>query len=76
MPNKIKVFGWHACQNILPTRFHLRQRKIIEEDSCILCSRELETGVHGLWNCVVAKDVWAGSLVRLQKRSLDHQDVL
>ena len=76
VPNKIKVFGWRACQNILPTRANLRRQKIIEDDGGILCSREAETGVHALWDCVVARDVWAGSLVRLQKWSSGQQDVL
>ena len=67
VPKKIKVFGWRACQNILPTRANLRRRKVMDEDVCMLCSREAETGVHALWDCAVARDVWAGSLVWLQK---------
>ena len=67
VPKKIKVFGWCACQNILPTRANLRQRKVMDEDVCMLYSREAETGVHALWDCAVARDVWAGSLVWLQK---------
>ena len=76
MPKKIKVFGWRACQNILPTRANLRRRKVMDEDVCMLCSREAETGVHALWDCAVARDVWAGSLVRLQKWSVGQPDVL
>ena len=76
MPNKIKVFGWRACLNTLPTRANLVRRKIIEEDVCLLCSRESETRVHALWDCAVAKDVWAGSWARLQKSHIGQQDVL
>ena len=57
VPKKIKVFRWLACQNILPTRANLRQRKVIDDDACILCSREAETGVHTLLDCAVARDV-------------------
>ena len=57
VPKKIKVFGWRACQNILPTRANLRRRKVMDEDVCMLCSREAETGVHALWDCAVARDV-------------------
>ena len=57
VPKKIKVFGWRACQNILPTRANLRRRKVMDEDVCMLCLREAETGVHALWDCAVARDV-------------------
>ena len=52
------------------------RRKIIDDDGCILYSRVSETGVHALWECVVAKDVWAGGLVRLQKNYQGQHDVL
>ena len=67
VPNKIKVFGWRACHNILPTRDNLMLRKIVEEDGCMLCSRGAETRIHALWECAVAKDEWSGSMIRLQR---------
>lgn len=76
VPNKIKVFGWTACQNILPTRVNLARRKILEDAYCELCKIALETGIHVLWECSVAQDVWSGSLVRLQKCTKGHGDVL
>ena len=42
----------------------------------MLCSREVETGVHALWECAVAKDVWSGSMIRIQKYGQGQQDVL
>ena len=39
--NKIKIFGWKACQNILPTHNNLVRRKIIEDDTCPLCTVSL-----------------------------------
>ena len=76
MPNKIKVFGWKACQNTLPTCANLVRRKIIDDDGCIVCTRGSKTGVHAIWDCAVAKDVWARGLVRLQKSHQGQQDVL
>ena len=76
VPNKIKVFGWKACQNTLPTCANLVRRKIIDDDGCIVCTRGSKTGVHALWDCAVAKDVSAGGLVRLQKSHQGQQDVL
>ena len=37
------------------------------DDTCELCKSASETGVHILWDCGVARDVWASSLVKLQK---------
>lgn len=69
LPNKIKIFSWRACQNILPTRENLMQRKIIEDSLCEFCQQESELVLHVLWGCGVAQDVWAGCRICLQKRS-------
>uniref|UniRef100_A0A7N2R3V3 RNase H type-1 domain-containing protein n=1 Tax=Quercus lobata TaxID=97700 RepID=A0A7N2R3V3_QUELO len=42
IPNKVKVFGWRACHNALPTGQNLMKRGVLE-------------------------DIWAGSLVGVQK---------
>ena len=76
VPCKIKIFGWRACQNILPTRVNLAQRKIIENTYCELCKRAPENGIHVLWECGVAQGVWAESLVKLQKCTHGQGDVL
>ena len=47
--NKIKVFGWRACHNILPTYERLQQRRFIENDMCPICKRFPETTIHALW---------------------------
>ena len=35
-----------------------------------------ETGIHALSECAVAKGVWSGSMIKLQKCCQDQQDVL
>ena len=54
IPNKIKLFGWRACLDILPTRVNLARRKILEDDKC--------EGVligQGIWiSCIVG--MWVG----------------
>ena len=74
MPNKIKVFGLGACQNILPTQENLVHRRIMVNDTRELCKSASETGVYALWECGVAKDVWVGSSVRLQKHVGGQRD--
>lgn len=52
--NKIKVFGWIACQNILLTDENLVRRHIIDDDRCSICQRYLESVIHALWECSAA----------------------
>lgn len=76
IPNNIKVFGWRACQEILPTRLNLAKRRITHDNVCPNCTRFPESTIHALWDCGVAMDVWAGSLLKLQKCSNGQADML
>ncbi|KAL0009208.1 hypothetical protein SO802_010710 [Lithocarpus litseifolius] len=76
IPNKIKVFGWRACQEILPTRLNLARRRIIHDNVCPNCTRFPESTIHALWDCGVAVDVWAGSSLKLQKCVHGQADIL
>jgi len=67
IPNKIKIFVWRACNDILPTQINLVKRRIINEDKCPICTREVEIAIYVLWGCVAVTDVWAGSIPKLQK---------
>ena len=54
VPNKMKVFAWKACHEILPTRVNLVKRNIIRENLCLCCQRVPETVIHAIWECPVA----------------------
>jgi hypothetical protein len=58
LPNATKVFAWHACNNILPTKDNLKRRKVVQEDICMFCLKEAETVGHILWECPSASNVW------------------
>lgn len=75
IPNKIKVFGWRACQEIFPTHVNLAKRRVIIDNVCQCCNIFPEFRVHDLWDSGVAQDVWAGSSIRLQKRSHGQADM-
>ena len=51
IPNKIKVFGWRACQEILPTHLNLAKQRIIHDNVCPNCTRFSESTIHELWDC-------------------------
>ena len=42
--NKIRVFGWRAYLDILPTRVNLDRRKILADDRCGVCLQAKESG--------------------------------
>lgn len=67
IPNKVKVFGWKACNEILPTKMNLAKRRIIADAVCLICTRFQEIAMHVLWGCDAAQDVWTGSSKSLQK---------
>lgn len=48
--NKIKAFGWRACQNALPKRENLVRRRIIEDGKCELYKQASKSVIHILWN--------------------------
>ena len=64
--NKIKIFSWRACLNILPTQDNLIRRRVLASARCCFYQQETELVLHVLWRCGATLDVWAGSLGRLQ----------
>ena len=54
VPNKVKIFSWRACLNILPTQGNLARRRVVEEARCCVCQNEVESVLHVLWGCGVA----------------------
>ena len=49
--NKIKVFRWRTCHDILATRLNLTKRRIISDNRCPICCRCPESTIHVLWEC-------------------------
>ena len=76
VPNKIKIFSWRACLNILPTQENLVRRRVVEEARCCFCQNEAKLVLHVLWGCGATQDVWAGSSSRFQKSSTTQVDFL
>ncbi|XP_023873343.1 uncharacterized protein LOC111985934 [Quercus suber] len=76
IPNKIRVFGWRACLDILPTRVNLARRKILADDRYGVCLQAKEFGYHVLWECGLAQDIWVGCSRRLQKELPGFDDMV
>ncbi|KAK9992584.1 hypothetical protein SO802_027569 [Lithocarpus litseifolius] len=65
IPPKVCNFVWKACTDILPTRAHLYRRKVPIDPPCLICGQIDETVGHALWECPLAKNVWAVDQGRL-----------
>lgn len=61
--SKIQVFLWKAVKGAIAVEDRLRSRGIHVNDGCYMCAEEFETVNHILFQCPVARQVWALSNV-------------
>lgn len=58
---RVKIFVWRACQNALPTRLGISRRVAGYDGVCCVCSRDDESVIHALRDCVLAREIWSRS---------------
>ncbi|XP_023922889.1 uncharacterized protein LOC112034302 [Quercus suber] len=76
IPNKIKLFTWKACKNILPTEANLYHRRVIEDPTYEAYVLALKIVGHLFWDCTVAKDVWNLLDIPFDKNGINHKDFM
>ncbi|KAG8372540.1 hypothetical protein BUALT_Bualt12G0076700 [Buddleja alternifolia] len=59
LPHKIRVFIWRVCKGVLPTMSNLLRHHCLVENLCPCCSMHVETDVHVLLECDMARQVWS-----------------
>ena len=59
VPQKIRLFMWKTCSNILPICIKLFDRKIISNFSCSVYGEEAKTISHMFIDCPIALEVWS-----------------
>ena len=67
IPGKVKHLIWRAYHETLPTNHHLQRRRIRSSGLCPICLQEDETTLHTLWQCPMARNMWALILGHMQK---------
>ena len=67
IPGKVKHLIWRAYHETLPTNHHLQRRRIRSSRLCPICLQEDETTLHTLWQCPMARNMWALILGHMQK---------
>ena len=75
VPPKVRTFVWRVCFDILPTRDNLHRRRVRVDPRCELCCQQTESAGHLLWECPLARNVWALCRGRIQKCSNSAQEV-
>lgn len=60
---KIKIFLWKVLKGAVAVEDRLRTRGIQTADGCLMCEEEQETINHILFQCPLARQVWAISLM-------------
>ena len=77
VPNKVRNFGWRACQNIIPTKMNLYHRQVLEDPICEECVAGIESVMHALCECKKAREVWSISkLCHLVEGRREFTDIL
>ena len=67
VPPKVRNFVWWASSDILPTQANLARRRVPIDPKCVVCGSSDETVLHILWQCPLARNVWALVKGKLQK---------
>lgn len=58
LPSKVIHFVWRTCRLCLPTAVDLRSKRVNVEVTCSWCQTREENGVHVLFDCIFAREVW------------------
>ncbi|RYR39727.1 hypothetical protein Ahy_A09g045312 [Arachis hypogaea] len=61
VPQKIRMFLWKACHDILPIESNLYKRKMAPNPICQICLKSPETVEHALLLCDWARAAWFGA---------------
>lgn len=58
IPQKVKVFIWWFCRNVIPVRRRLSARGLRVPITCPICLTDIEHMAHLFFNCEFAVDCW------------------
>ena len=66
--HKVRHFAWRACRESLPTKANLMRCRVVQDQVCDECSRDIETTGHALWSCPSAREVWSCTKIVVPRR--------
>lgn len=57
-PLRVKFFFWLALHHCLWTAERRKRHGLQDDDACVLCGQEAETGDHLFVGCVLTRELW------------------
>lgn len=74
----MKIFGWRACTNGLPTKTNLRRRNVVYYAKCVFCGIDDEDIMHVVYSCKSIKKHWSnvGLQLKFDSQYVDFVDFL
>ncbi|KAH9781318.1 putative non-LTR reverse transcriptase [Citrus sinensis] len=75
LPEKIKIFMWRASNNLLPSTENMWKRKVIQEPTCQICRKSIESISHALLEYKAAKSIWLQSPFTVPSFKDHSQDI-
>ncbi|XP_072079573.1 uncharacterized protein [Arachis hypogaea] len=64
VPQKIKMFSWKACHNIIAVNANLYKKKLTKCPLCRICEEKEETVEHAILLCNWTRAAWFGAQVQ------------
>jgi hypothetical protein len=55
---KVQFFCWLLIQERIKCRYNLKQKHVLDEDTCPICGAESETADHLILKCPFARTLW------------------
>jgi hypothetical protein len=55
---RVRFFGWLITKNRIQCKSNLVKKRVLQEDTCAICSAEHETAYHIISGCHFAKEFW------------------
>ena len=59
VPSKVRIFAWRLAKTSIPTGEVRKNRSMAETSECTLCKVAVDTWRHSLFDCKMARCVWA-----------------
>ncbi|CAI9118064.1 OLC1v1019579C1 [Oldenlandia corymbosa var. corymbosa] len=72
-PQRIRTFLWLALHGRFPTSELCKQRGASDSEMCLCCHGEVESTLHALRDCQLAREVWMQVVPESRRRRFFHQ---
>lgn len=62
---RAKICVWKFINNILPSCSNLQSKGLDINPCCVLCRKNIESSIHAIWECKMAKKVWINCIPQI-----------